>query len=240
MNEGEIRIEFETGETLRALKNIEKQLAYGTMRGLNDIALRFQRVQRAHQRKKFDYSGSSGERYWTQGVKIAKGDFATRTKLWSRVSWVPKSRKGGPVKYDLFIRQQFGGGRRPLKGRKFLTIPDEKIPRTGGGQIQARVKPKRMKRSFVVPFGNGIYGMFQRHYKGSKRYVTAYSHRALGGGRRLTLKQDPNVEFRYLMIPKAHVNRVYDFYENARRVWNMHANRVLTQEIVRAFATART
>ena len=231
--------EIDAREVNAFLAAFEKQVRYGTMLALNDFALRFQRVQRAHQRKVFTYSGSSGERYWQQGVKIARGDFAQRKKLWSRVSWVPKSRKGGPTKYEIFLRQQYGGTRRPLRGRKSLALPADDIPRTGGGQIQERYKPKKLKRSFKVPFGKGIFGVFQRHYRGSKRYVTAYSHRALGSGKRLTLRQDPNVEFRYLLIPKAQVQGVYDFYENASRVWHSHAGRVIREKILLAFRTAK-
>jgi hypothetical protein len=233
------QVELDTREFNAFLRNFEKQLKYGTMLALNDLALRFQRVQRAHQRKEFTYSGSSGERYWHQGVKIARGDFAQRKKLWSRVSWVPKSRKGGAPKYQIFLRQQHGGTRRPIRGRKHLAIPDEDIPRTGGGQIQERYKPKRLKRSFKVPFGRGIFGVFQRHYRGSRQYVTAYSHRALGGGKRLSLRQDPNVEFRYLLIPKGQVQGVYDFYENATRVFDSHARRVVREKILYAFRTAK-
>jgi hypothetical protein len=237
-----MQIQISTAEEVtKVFRNILKQLPYGTMKALNRLALRFQELQRHHQQRVFEVRQKG---YWHRAVKIPRGKdgFATIKNLRSRIIIDPPEGKSGAGKrYDIFERQEFGGTRRPQANNKSLAIPSEEVDRTTKGLIKAKDTPKKLKgkRDFVIEFASGKRGLFQRIGPRSKAYTHAGSARSggrvLNGFGRLSLREDPNVRFLYFLAPKAEIEDVYEFFENAQYVFRNWGDEFLVQEIRRAF-----
>ena len=236
----DMRVEEES--LMRLMGMALRQYPFATARALNDVAILFQKVQRRHQARVFTVRRKT---WWRQAVKIPKDGFADHKKgrLEATVLLDPKADRAGKKHYEIFARQEFDKRRTPIKGRKSLAIPRKGAKKDMTGVVLRRERPKRVfektKRAFIVHFPSGAKGMFRRVGPRSKQYVTAYSHRALGGGRKLSLRQDPNVEFMYFMIPDADINPVYDWYENAQRVWRGNWERAFNVRLKKAFATMK-
>lgn len=227
------------------LRTILRQFPFATAKALNTLALRFQNTQRRHQERAFQVRQ---KQYFRQAVKIPKGGFASvqnyraglQDDLRSRIIVDPKRTGTSPKKYDLFERQQFGGRRRPIKGRKKLAIPPREESRftkvgleyTGRGLIPKRLRPQNLKRTFVVSFGGGKYGLFRRISSRQKGYTK------VAPGQRFGLKDDPNVQLMYVLHSSGQVEAVYEWYKNAEKVYRQWPA-VFDYELEKAFRSAR-
>lgn len=215
---------------------IVKQFPFATRKALNRLIIEAQRYQRFHQRRVFEVRQ---KKYFEQSVKIPPGGFATKTDPYeARMVIDPK---GTTPKFDIWLRQEYGGTRKPVAGRKKLTIPPNEdsrlskvgLTRTPRGLIPQRLRPRNLKRKFVIPFGSGKAGLFRRLSSRQKGYTKTKP------GQRFGLRDDPNVELMYVLHESAEIEPVYDFYANARRTWSSKWARYLEEELEKAFSSAR-
>lgn len=225
-----IGVELSSEQYLLLLQTVDKQIRFGTMKALNKLILLAQARQRHHQQRVFKVRHLA---YWRQAVKVPKGGFATRKRLVAQMLIDPKGRPDPTPKMDIWQRQEYGGTRRPVAGRKRLALPTKEAKRTQRGIVKRAEHPKRLKRVFFVQFRSGAKGLFQRIGRRQRAYTT------VAPGQRLGLKQDPNVRYLFFLIKSAPIDAVYDFYENARVTWRANMPRILSQELQKAFATAR-
>jgi hypothetical protein len=113
--------------TLTALG--ERQLPFATMKALNELATGFQADERAVIQSSFTV-----RRPWVlQGVKIDRGDFATKEKLVARVH-IDEQR-------DFFNKFEAGGVRVPQGNARSLAVPIN-VRRTKAQIIQKAQTPK--------------------------------------------------------------------------------------------------
>lgn len=222
-------IELTTQEVDNLFRTAQRQFPFAMMKALNQLALRGQQIQREHQEKVFEIRQ---QQYFKYAVKIPKGGFATKKRLTSRVTITPPMSKVGGQKHDIFQRQEKGGIRVAIQGRKYLAIPQEDVPRTQTGLVRASGKPLNLKRTFFVQFKGNVLGMFRRIGKRQKGFT------AVAPGVRLGLRQDPNVQFMYLLIPRANIQAVYDFYTNMELNFRVNWEKIFNSELIKAFATA--
>lgn len=230
-----IGIEINSKQTKILLNAIIKQFPFATMKALNRMIREMQRFQRFHQRRVFTIRR---KQYWEQSVKIPKGGFAKRNKLSAHMLVDPK---GQTPKFDIWRRQEFGGQRNPVAGRKKLAIPPQEasrfskvgLTRTKSGVIPKRLRPRNLRRTFVVPFGGGKLGLFRRLGSRQKGFTKT------APGQRFGLRSDPNVELMYILHDSAQIDPVYEWYGNARKTFNSKWKRYHEEELVKAFKSAR-
>lgn len=240
----EIGVAPEWRSNAKVLYNVLKQFPFAWMKTLNRLIREFQDYQRKHQLDVFEIRKKT---YWRNAVKIPPGAWATKKKLESRLQILPKAdRKTGIRRYDIWFRQEEGGLRRPLRGRKHLAIPTEssEVERTTYGIIKAKERPERLrgKGDFTIPSKKGGELLFQRMRKPGetakmrKFKPTARSTRA--GGGKLSLREDPHVRYLYYLAPSASIDPVYEFYDNAKMVFESRWRQVFQEEVRKAFADA--
>lgn len=142
-------------QTLRGMcAGMEKQLPFATAKALNEVAGFFQRDQRAVMQKQFTI-----RRQWVlQGVKIDRGDFATKQKLNVRIHIDEKQ--------DFFNKFEEGGTRSPRSGGKSLAIPIN-VRGSKTGLIPASKKPRAF--DFKEVGGRGLVTHAKRFKSGRLR-----------------------------------------------------------------------
>lgn len=220
-------------QTLLYYKTIDRQIRFATKNALNRTILALQARQRRHQERVFTIRQPT---YWKQAIKIPRGGFATVSKLEARMITDPKGRPDPSPKWEMFHRQEYGGTRVPVAGRSYLAIPGKDVKRTERGIVRKAERPRALfdkKRAFIVDFSGGKAGLFVRLGKRQRGYTKVPS------GSRMGLRQDPNVVFKYLLIEKADIDAVYEFYHNAEVGYHANFPRFMREEMVLAFKTAR-
>jgi len=212
---------------------ISRQFPFATYKAINRTILEMQRYQRYHQRRVFEIRK---KQYWDQSVKILQ--FAKVSDLTGVMGIDPK---GKVPKFDIWRRQEYGGRREPTFGRKRLAIPPQEesqfspvgLQRLASGLIPARMRPSKLKRTFLVPFKDGKFGVFQRLGRRQKGFTKT------APGQRFGLKDDPNVQLMWILHESAEIEPVYEFFGNAKKTYDSKWNRYFNEELVRAFRTAR-
>jgi hypothetical protein len=226
---------------LQDVYQVARQFPFAMSRALNDTALEFQRVQREHQEKAFEFRG--GEAFFKRAVKYPRSlrPSSKNLKLEATViidASVPDRDGNRGDRTDIFTRQEEGQTRFPQVGNKALAIPTEDVQRTSRGIIKKRDRPKslRGKRDFVRPLKSGKLGLFQRIGSRQKAFVKT----SVGKGSKIPLGNDPNVRFLYVLQKRAQIDEALEFYENAERVWKSgFFDRAYRKRLKEAFATAR-
>jgi hypothetical protein len=225
-----IEMTLDAREAILFIETIARQVPYATSKALNRVALKAQARQRHHQERVMEIRQ---HQYFRHAVKIPKGGFATRDHLVATMLIDPKGRPDPNEKMDIFQRQEFGGTRRPVRGRKRLTLPTKEVKRTLKGVVKRPERPKNLKRIFFVQFKSGAVGLFRRIGKRQRAYTK------VPAGARYSLKNDPNVVYMYFLIDKAQITAVYDFYENADVSFRANWPRAIEEELIKAFRTAK-
>ena len=229
---GNIKIEWNEKQILRFVKQVARQFPYAMIKSLNLIVARMQEQQRRHQLRVFTVRQKT---YWKQSVKIPPDGRANlkQKRFEAYMTIDPKERKG--PKFEMWKRQEEGGTRVPIRGRKSIALPQPDVKRTTAGIVRAAERPKRImekkRRGFEITFASGTRGLFQRLGSRQKGFVK----NARGGGARLTLGQDPNVKFMYFLKKKTKIDPVYDYFHNAERVFRGNWPRVFEVELKKAF-----
>lgn len=226
-------IETNTKHVRLLFNAIIKQFPFATYKALNRLVLEAQRVQRRHQRRVFTIRRKT---YWEQSVKITK--FAKKADLRAVIDVDPK---GKVPKFEIWRRQEYGGTRVPVQGRKKLAIPPREKSRfsrvgltfTGAGLIPKRLRPANLKRKFTIDFGGGRVGLFRRLGRRQKGFTKTPP------GQRFGLRDDPNIELMYVLHESAEIEAVYEWFGNMERTYNSKWRRYLDEELVKAFRTAR-
>lgn len=170
------------------LRNVIKQYPFAAMKALNILIVKAQKVQRAHHKKTFTIRRPG---WWFRTVKIRREDFAKKNRLTAILRLDPKEDRHGRKPWEVFVRQEIGGTRRPIFGHSALALPQEDVERTSSGIVKQKERPRRLKRDFVVKFASGAEGLFQRIGPRQKAFTT-YSRLASGfAGRKIGLREDP-------------------------------------------------
>lgn len=223
--------------SLRAYENlliaIGRQFPFATAKALNDVAIDFQNRQRAWQEQVFTIREKQFFRF---SVKFANRDRATPKRMTAIIHIDDSVRRvkgfGSQRRPDIWQRLQFDEKRLPKSGNKKLAIPTEEVERTGRDLVKKREFPNQLakrKRDFTVPFPGGGVGLFERLGKRQKAYVKPTP------GKRLSLKDDPNVRFLYYLAPEADLRPAFNFYHNAKLAWGATFNRQWQVRIGEAF-----
>lgn len=229
MTDTGVGIQVTTTHVKLLMEALARQFPFATYKALNRLVLEAQQHQRTWDRFAFHIRQ---ETYWKLAVKIPKGGFATKTRLEAILAMVPPGKTPKP---EIFQRQQYGGRRVPVHGRRRLALPTEEVPRTSKDLISRTFRPSRLRHEFFVPIKgkSGAYGLFQRISKRMKGYSQTPP------GTRYTLKEDPNVRFMYYLIPSAEIDPALQFFKNAQETFNTHWTRIFDEELIKAFKTAR-
>lgn len=243
-----IKYEWDDRQILRFVRGVVKQLPFASVKTINTIVELMQQQQWRHQSRVFTIRRSQ---YWKQAVKIPpQGRANIKQRRFSGYMTIDPKRSKGP-KFEIWQRQQYGGTRRPIggrsrsskgKGRQSIALPQPEVKRTSAGIIRAPERPKRImeqkKRGFEIAFASGTRGLFMRTGPRQKGFTNVVrSTRA--GHPKLSLREDPNVRFMYFLKPTTQIEPVYDYYENAARVFRGNWERVWSVQLKKAFGSAR-
>lgn len=199
---------------IATMAGMEKQLPFATMKALNETANFFQRDQRQVMQKEFLI-----RRPWVlQGVKIDRGDFATKAKLNVRIHIDEKQ--------DFFNKFEDGGIRTPRTG-KALSIPiDVRTSRTT--VVPTRLRPKNLGLAganrgkggtTIVEGSNGVFMIQKADGSGvilqrlaRKIGVKRRQHMALQKGQR----HDYAVKVLYALKPRTPIPASLHFDDTAK------------------------
>jgi hypothetical protein len=221
----------------RILIAVGRQFPFATARALNDTAVEFQKQQRAWQEQIYEIREKQFFRF---SVKINNADRATPKRMTAIVHIDDRVRRtkgfGTLRRPDIWDRLQFDRTRLPKSGNQKLAIPSEEVDRTTRGLIRKKDYPNQLrkrKRSFTVPFDSGASGVFERIGRRQKAFVKGTE------GKRLGLREDPNVRFLYYLAPKASLSPAFNFYENAVRVWKVTFDGRFRVRLADAFANIK-
>lgn len=216
-----ISIEFNPREHLGKMQLIEKQLPWAAAQALNDVAKGFQADER-----QVISGGMTIRRPWVlQGVKIDRGDFATKQKVEARVRV--------DEQHDFLVKFEQGGARLPRTGRS-LAVPVN-VRRTKAQIIQKAQRPKSFnfqqgfsstksrwtiykgdRRTFILqrPDGSGL--ILQRTGRarlGPTRHGDRNAAPRRGWG------HDPYLVQLWALRPTTPVPRLLWFEQTARKSW---------------------
>lgn len=193
------------------LSDLERrQLPYAMKLGVNRTAEEVQAAQSAHLGKAFTI-----RRPWVQqyGIKIAKGDFATKDKASVTIQVNPDA--------DFLIKFQEGEQKRPRDGHS-LAIPIE-ARRNKADIVQASQRP----RAFQFTSASSSVASRTTIYKGNKRtfmlqkpdgsgVIFQRMGRAVKGQKRTG--RDPNLKLLYILQPSAPTPPSLEFFQIGTRV----------------------
>jgi hypothetical protein len=166
-----IEISFDPSHLIASCKGMEAQLPFATARALNELATTFQIEEREVIQRAFTI-----RRPWVlSGVKINRGDFATKTKPYVVIHIDPSR--------DFLSKFERGGVRTPSAGGKSLAIP-----------LAVRPTPQT-----VVPMGKRPRAFNFRQVQSAKvmpllrkRFQSESIRRATGDGRLKVFVGDKN------------------------------------------------
>ncbi len=223
------------------LLQIGRQFPFATAQALNDVAAEFQNYQRIHQELTFTIREKQFFRF---AIKRRRQDNASPKNLES-VVWIDdrvRRVKGFSTasRPDIWERLQFERTRKPKKGNRFLAVPTDNVKRNARGLIRPGEFPQdpnrsRKKNTFVVPFPSGEAGLFRRIGRRQKAFVK----RQPGTKSPRSLKDDPNVEFLYVLKRKTALKPDFNFFENAHFVFERTWGKAWERRLIGAFRTIR-
>lgn len=199
-----------TREALTLTREILRKIPFVWSNALNDTAIAFQEEQRAHQRSVFTIRRKT---WWKRAVKIKPFAKAKEGKLFTTISIDPPGQAQSWV--DIFERHEEGGKRHPRLGGRHLAIPRD-VPKTGSDIVRKPWRPRRaiaQKGAFILELSGGRALILRRNTKrgrGRSKFVPGHKK---GAGR------DPNLEVLYFLTPDADIDAVYEFLDNAERIW---------------------
>ena len=208
-----IRIKLNADSAISKLTDLQlRQLPYAMKLGLNRTAEEIQSAQRDHLGQVFTI-----RRPWVlqHGIKIGKGDFATKGKLSVTIMVNPEA--------DFLIKFEDQTVKTPHGRALALAIPID-ARRNKADIVQSSQRPRAFQfrnarssvstrttlyqgnnNTFLIQKPDGTGAIFQR------------MGRARKGGKRAP-GQDPRLKLLYLLRPQAHIKPVLDFYEIGKRV----------------------
>jgi hypothetical protein len=223
---------------LAVLHAVIKQIPFAFYKTTNKLILEMQRNQRWHQERVFEIRQKG---YWHRAVKITK--FPKKRDWEARMQIVPPENKNKFRDYAIFFRQEEGGKRSPLGGRKHLAIPtqDSEVDRTVKGIIKKKDRPSglRGKGDFTIPAKRGGGRLLFQRIRASRKYASFHEPRSSRAGhRKISLREDPNIRYLYYLAPSAQIDPVYDYYLNAEKWWDERWLEVFEQELRRAMKDA--
>lgn len=198
------------------------QIPFATARAINRTAIAFQAEERDRLTDRFTI-----RRPWVlQGVKINRGDFATKTKPEAIVRIDPGR--------DFLIKFEEGGTKRPRSGTR-LAVPDE-ARRTKTGVVTRAQRPRAFG---FVEHGRGVKAVV---YRGQKRTFMVLRHSGRGEiyqryGRRG--RGSGFVRRLFVFTPSVEVDARLEFEDTARRVVQTRFEDHFGEEFDRAVRTAR-
>jgi hypothetical protein len=156
-------------------------------------------------------------RPWVQkyGIKIGKGDFATKEKAWVTIQINPDA--------DFLIKFEDGGLKRPRGSAQALAIPIE-ARRNKADIVQASQRP----RAFQFQRASSSVGSRTTIYRGNNNtmllqkpdgsgVILQRMARAQKGVKRGP-GQDPHLKLLYILRPTAPIKPTLQFYEIGKRV----------------------
>jgi hypothetical protein len=154
---------------------IDDQIPYATMKALNELATTFQDTERGVIQQDMTI-----RRPWVlQGVKINRGDFATKSKLSAKVR-IDDQR-------DFLNKFEEGGTRRPTAGAEALAVPDQVRPNRSAS-IPNALRPKQL--GFHEVGGSRLASSTKGVNKGLRSSVLRGNARVYEGNRRTVLIQN--------------------------------------------------
>lgn len=237
MAEFEITVDTNAAEVSDFMRSLfADQVPFAVATAINRTARDFQDAQRDLMRDRFTI-----RRPWVlQGVKINRGDFATKTKLEARVHIDPAR--------DFLVKFEEGDTKRPRGSR--IAVPQE-ARRTKTGVVSRTQRPRALK---FVKWGEGAKAVV---FRGEKR--TWMVQRKGGGGeiyqrigRRRAGKTRTGRQMRrdagsrlsttrrlFIFTPEADTPDTLNFEETARRTVQDRFDANFSDAFDRAVRTAR-
>lgn len=193
----EIQITTNAAEVSEFARRVfHDQIPFATSLAINTTAKEFQREQREGLKDRFTIR----RRWVLTGIKINRGDFATKRKLVARIHVDPAR--------DFLTKFEEGGIKRPTGTR--LAIPHA-VRRTATGVVSRSFRPRALrfrevgggmakgeKRTFLVRAPGGRGAILQR-----------FGRRGRGGGSTRVL---------YTFAPAARIDPILEFEETGARV----------------------
>lgn len=223
------------------LTKIGRQIPFATAQALNEVAQEFQNYQRIHQELTFTIREKQFFRF---AVKRRKQDNASPKNLESTI-WIDDTVRrekgfGSSRRPDIWERLQFDQVRKPKKGNKFLAVPTDNVERNARGLIKRKDWTKTPtgefgKRMFVVGFKSGDAGVFRRIGRRQRAFIKPTA----GAARPGSLREDPNVEFLYVLKKATPLKPEFNYFENAQFVFNRRWPSAWERKLVAAFRTIR-
>jgi hypothetical protein len=238
-----IEVEIDASDALRKVGEFGKQLPFAISRALNDVALGFQQDERTGLQRRFTI-----RRPWVlQGVKMERGDFATKTKLVATVR-IDSER-------DFLSKFEGGDVKTPTRA-KGLSVPITGSPAkpTGAALIRTPLRPKNLnlrelggrhavqtaahlsKRSLRGAVGRGAFQV----YEGDKKTILIQSRsgagvllQRVGRGKRAGLR------LLFKLVPRAKQPASLKFHETAYESFRRRWNHVFAERWNEAVRTAR-
>lgn len=220
------------------MNGMERQLPFATARALNDVAVGFQQDERAVIQREFTI-----RRPWVlQGVKINRGDFATKTKPEVTIRIDPSR--------DFLGKFEQGGTRVPRQGHKGLSVPLA-ARRNLATVIPRGMRPKAFnfkalstkggkrilkgdKGTFLIQKADGSGVILQR--KGRKVAVSKRHHGPLMKGQR----RDYALVTLFVLRPRTPVPADLHFVDTAYKSFRMRWPSSFTKWWNESVRTART
>jgi hypothetical protein len=208
-----IQIHLNADAAISKLSSLElRQLPYAMKLGLNRTAEEIQAAQSLHLGQAFTI-----RRPWVQrfGIKIGKGDFATKEKAWVTIQINPDA--------DFLIKFEDGGLKRPRGSAQALAIPIQ-ARRNKADIVQASQRP----RAFQFQRASSSVGSRTTIYRGNNNtmllqkpdgsgVILQRMARAQKGVKRGP-GQDPHLKLLYILRPTAPIKPTLQFYEIGKRV----------------------
>lgn len=198
------------------------QMPFAVATAINRTALDFQKAEREGLQERFTI-----RRSWVlQGVKINRGDFATKTNLEARIHVDPAR--------DFLVKFEEGETKRPISGSR-LAVPDE-ARRTKKGVVSKTQRPRALK---FVKHGEGVKAVVYRGQKrtfmilrpgGQGEIYQRYGRRGRGGGSARRL---------FIFTPEAETPETLEFEATAERVVQDRFEMNFSEAFDRAVRTAR-
>lgn len=218
---------------IQAMGSFESQMPWAVMKALNEVGVTFQADERARIQSEFIV-----RRPWVlQGVKINRGDFATKSKLEVIVRIDPSR--------DFLGKFEFGGMRVPRAGRKALSVPIA-AKRTPQTVIPTALRPKSFhfkghgrvlkgdSGTFLIqrPDGSGV--ILQR--KARSVSLKKRQHGPLMRGQR----RDYRLVTLYVLKPRTRVPPDLHFHQTAQATFAKAFGPAMTKWWNEAVRTANT
>ena len=204
------------------------QIPFSLSTGINNTAKDVQTRQRAHQRSIFEVRRPS---FVDRAVKIKP--FAKKRSLAARIMVDPP---GGQARADVIGKFERNREKRPFSGSR-LAIPSDNVPRTAGGIIKKRWRPRNFK---LRPHGRGsrvLPGKGHAVMVGDPKIVAFFKPSGRGG---IFERDGPDLVHLYTFVARVPIRPNLQFVANARRVAGQVWEVNFTRAFKRAVNTATT